>query len=425
MNSMRTVEKELEIAPTEAIDKVFTIIVDNASSNDVATTYLRKKLNNVNGTLLEEKFIHMRCVAHIVNFVVREWLKEVNESIACVRSAVSTYTRWNSTYLMLKASQKFEKAFERFEEIDHNYRHEVVLNDGTHDREDWENNVRKMSKFLQRFYDFTLKISGTTYVTCNAYFPEICKLYCTLRDRIMSPDPQFSAMAKRMKGKFDKFWVNAEKMNMLLYVAIVLDPRRKYVFSDFYFKRIEVTNQLFNKYHELLKVSQGEGSNFSQSLSAINEDCEDELHNLNNVLNIEIDFQKYLVEIGRGEQKTELDKYINEELDTQTGGGEFDIIRWWKENAHIFPIISCMARDILVVPVSTIASESAFSTGGRVLDNYRSSLTPKIVQALVCTQDWLREENLISMNDLVKHDVREMYKLEMDMSNMSLDPMID
>ncbi|XP_031120336.1 zinc finger BED domain-containing protein RICESLEEPER 2-like [Ipomoea triloba] len=399
-----------------AIDKVFTITVDNASSNDVATTCLRKKLNNVNGTILEGKFIHMRCVAHIINLVVTEGLKEVNESIARVRSAV----RWNSTYLMLDAAQKFERAFERFEEIDHNYRHELVLNDGTPDQDDWEN-IRKMSKFLQRFYDFTLKISSTTYVTCNAYFPKICELYCTLRDWIRSSDPQFSAMVKRMKEKFDKYWGNVEKMNTLLYVATVLDPRKKYIFADFCFKKMYSVDQASVLCSKLKEVT-SEGNNFSQSLSVINEDCEDEPHN---VLNIETDFQKYLVEIGRGEQKSELDKYINEELDTQIGGGEFDILRWWKENAHRFPILSCMARDILAVPVSTVASESTFNIGGRVLDTYRSSLTPKIVQALVCTQDWLREENLISMNDLVEHDVGEMYKLDIDMSKMSLDLVID
>nr|GMC91832.1 zinc finger BED domain-containing protein RICESLEEPER 2-like [Ipomoea batatas] len=50
----------------------------------------------------------------------------------------------------------------------------------------------------------------------------------------------------------------------------------------------EVSSQLFNEYNGLLKVSQGEGSNFSQSLSVINEDCDDQPHN---VLNIETDFQ--------------------------------------------------------------------------------------------------------------------------------------
>ncbi|KAK5812036.1 hypothetical protein PVK06_027431 [Gossypium arboreum] len=39
--------------------------------------------------------------------------------------------------------------------------------------------------------------------------------------------------------------------------------------------------------------------------------------------------------------------------------------------------------------VSTIASESAFSTRGRVLDSFRTYLTPRLVKALICTQDWI------------------------------------
>nr|KAJ0194946.1 hypothetical protein LSAT_V11C700370020 [Lactuca sativa] len=42
------------------------------------------------------------------------------------------------------------------------------------------------------------------------------------------------------------------------------------------------------------------------------------------------------------------------------------------------------------MPVSTVASESTFSTGGRVIDNYRSSFNTKTAEALICTQDWLR-----------------------------------
>ncbi|CAI0548980.1 unnamed protein product [Linum tenue] len=58
-----------------------------------------------------------------------------------------------------------------------------------------------------------------------------------------------------------------------------------------------------------------------------------------------------------------------------------------------YPTISEMARDILVVPISTVASESAFSTGGRVLDSFRTSLSPEVVEALICCEDWIRSSD--------------------------------
>jgi hypothetical protein len=60
-----------------------------------------------------------------------------------------------------------------------------------------------------------------------------------------------------------------------------------------------------------------------------------------------------------------------------------------------------MAHDVLDIPISIVASESAFSTSGRILDDFCNSLTPFMLEALICTHDWLRwlvpidiEENL-------------------------------
>ena len=46
-----------------------------------------------------------------------------------------------------------------------------------------------------------------------------------------------------------------------------------------------------------------------------------------------------------------------------------------------------MARDILAVPIFTVASETAFSAGGQVLSDYRSRLSPEMVEALVISRD--------------------------------------
>ena len=80
-------------------------------------------------------------------------------------------------------------------------------------------------------------------------------------------------------------------------------------------------------------------------------------------------------------------KYFDDErLDRKK---ELDVLTWWKGQQTCYPILTQLACDVLTIPISTVASESAFSIGGRVLDQYRSSLSPDTVQALVCTRDWL------------------------------------
>jgi hypothetical protein len=87
-------------------------------------------------------------------------------------------------------------------------------------------------------------------------------------------------------------------------------------------------------------------------------------------------------------QKTELEKYLVEE--TEDPESKLDILAWWKVNSSRFPVLGHMARDVLAIPITIVASESAFSTGGRILDDFRTYLTPFMLEALVCTQNWLR-----------------------------------
>jgi len=73
-----------------------------------------------------------------------------------------------------------------------------------------------------------------------------------------------------------------------------------------------------------------------------------------------------------------------------------------------------MAREILAIPISTVASKSTFSTSGRVLESYRSSLSSTTMEALICTQDWLKvKDQDIEISSLVTvDDLDTLYEFE-------------
>ncbi|KAA0063701.1 transposase [Cucumis melo var. makuwa] len=128
---------------------------------------------------------------------------------------------------------------------------------------------------------------------------------------------------------------------------------------------------------------------------------------------------------------SEIDIYLLE-ANVRTEG-DFDILLWWKMNSDRFEVLGHMARDILAIPVSTVVSESAFSTGGRVVDSSRCllapktvdefafsigrrvvdssrcSLTSKTVEALICTQNWL---NYDPIHLQIQHELEEASKFE-------------
>lgn len=58
-------------------------------------------------------------------------------------------------------------------------------------------------------------------------------------------------------------------------------------------------------------------------------------------------------------QKSELEKYLEEPLLNKGSPKDefnFDILSWWKLNAPEYPTLSKISRDVLVVPVTSVAS---------------------------------------------------------------------
>ncbi|GJS22091.1 zinc finger BED domain-containing protein RICESLEEPER 2-like protein [Tanacetum coccineum] len=67
----------------------------------------------------------------------------------------------------------------------------------------------------------------------------------------------------------------------------------------------------------------------------------------------------------------------------------FDVLGFWKVKETMFPVLSRMAMDILSVQATSVASESTFSTSGRVLSIRRTRLTPASLEMCMCLKDHL------------------------------------
>nr|XP_016472006.1 PREDICTED: zinc finger BED domain-containing protein DAYSLEEPER-like [Nicotiana tabacum] len=101
------------------------------------------------------------------------------------------------------------------------------------------------------------------------------------------------------------------------------------------------------------------------------------------------EFDEFESQLESSTGKTQLDLYLEEaNLDRKTNPN-LDVLGYWKDNRQRYPELSLMARDILSVPITTVASESAFSIGGRVIEKFQSSILPANAEAKLCTRDWI------------------------------------
>ncbi|KAL4596310.1 hypothetical protein ACB092_12G155100 [Castanea dentata] len=186
---------------------------------------------------------------------------------------------------------------------------------------------------LELFHSVTEFFFGRKYPTTNMYFTWVCELNIALNEWSLSSNE-------------------------------MINPRYKMKLLEFYYPNIY-------------------GDNSDLEIEKIKNLCYDLLDEYG-------DIDDSSSSKKHESARMEFDHFIDEGVLKRSE--DFDILGWWKSNGLKYPTLQRIARDILAIPVTTVASEFAFSTSGRLLSPHCSRLHPKTIEAMMCAQNWLRSE---------------------------------
>nr|XP_017250805.1 PREDICTED: zinc finger BED domain-containing protein RICESLEEPER 2-like [Daucus carota subsp. sativus] len=403
------------------IDKIGTLTVDNAAANDVALRCLKQTFSARRSLSIDGKMFHARCCAHILNLCVQDGLDPTQEIVDQVRDGVKyiaasesrrikfaeismslglkckklildVSTRWNSTYNMLSCAIEFKNVFLIYSTADQGFRDYVPSAD------DWDR-VAGVCSFLEVFSDVTKVVSGTEYSTSNLFLSEIRRVKQIIDKKAVDHNLHIREMARKMELKFEKYW---GETNLVMLIGAVMDPRFKMKLPAFCFPTLypiasdaeknlsylaNALNDLYLEYCREDKEANKERYESSE-MSSCDANSMYEQRETPKGLN---DYESFIRESGGiiEPTKSELEEYLSEQIVAPSS--KFDVIAWWKGNSAKYPILSKMASDVLSIPISSVASESTFSAGSRVIEPHRSCLKPETVEMLLCGADWVRE----------------------------------
>lgn len=90
----------------------------------------------------------------------------------------------------------------------------------------------------------------------------------------------------------------------------------------------------------------------------------DSYHNISDIISqddeLMQDFDRFLADnqTNTTNEMNEFERYLADPLYPRSSSEPFNILAWWKENASRYPSVASMARDILAIPITSVASES-------------------------------------------------------------------
>jgi hypothetical protein len=386
-------------------DKIFAIVLDNASSNKTAMEVLKLVFSSYIGHLipmpsrneydLSAIFLHQRCGCHIINLIVKSYLKRLqpyledfrttitflNASNQCIASrkqyclsvgvrprkfGVDMDVRWNSTFLMLKHLVPYQSTFSVWIRTNHPCKADwsFLLSDNH-----WSI-TEKLLSFLQLIYDSTVALSSVYYRTSPLMLHHILKIarhlnayenHELLRDAIVP-----------MKSKFLKYW---REIPILYAFAFILDPRAKMRGFHKVLQKLSTLNgidysrfpsSIHTKLTMMFQIYETKFDGVCLSTqpmpgagSVKATEAWDDIYGGDETYSTSYGTCTGSIPgagtPGSSSSLSELSSYLDSDIETKFGP-DFNILSWWQRHNQTYPILSILARDIMTVLVSTISS---------------------------------------------------------------------
>lgn len=411
-------------------EKCGSITTAGSNRNNLAINRIRRVLNERGVLEPAGYYFHVHCAAHLINQIAQEAFQSLLETtLPKIRNSIKFYlitssefrqksfkeavdsfglgllkiptldlgSRWDTTYLMISDIIPFQLVFEHLRALDPEYLDCPGPVEWMH--------LKTLQDSLEVFYEALSSFCGHDLPTVNRSYMNMKKIEKYLAQAAEHSTNDHSInLIRPMINTFQKYWSD---MKELFEIALVLDPRFKFQYLRFSLIKqygAEVAegqmsilkSRLYTIFQSYLP---GNSTNESLGFHPTTESTKPKSHE-SIVPDDDInEFQKYLagttmIQTPYGSRTAELDLYLQEPVVRAQDCIGFDVLSWWKVNELRFPRLVSFVRNILMVPMISTSSESTFSVGGsRILNDFQSGLEPECLEALICTRDWLQEEN--------------------------------
>ncbi|KAL2932935.1 putative AC transposase [Bienertia sinuspersici] len=330
------------------VNKLFSISLDNATINTSAMQFLKEDPSIK--LVLDGSLMHVRCCAHILNLCVQDGLDELRTLLEPIRNyglrkkviALDTPTRWNSTYKLLHDAIAYRDVLT-------DMYNESRAMDGQFITNDHWSIAKIVHDVLETFDNATHIFSYVYEPNIHMVILECMKIICTIKQiSLANPSAAVKRLLDNMKVKWCAYFT---EFPPIYAIAAILDPGVKLEDVQFdvpYYvnncKRI--LERLCEDYGAVIQP-QPVGSCIGASR-----------------FGILIPVLKKSRPDGSGSSSSSSSNIVVE------------------NHSSKFPVLARIAKDILAIPASTIASESAFNAGRRVLDEKDLVFLPKALKCV-------------------------------------------